>query len=230
MTTVATVINLALKDIGIVGVGQTASAEDANDALTTLNQMLAQWQVDGLAVYTLKDISFTATGATSYTIGTGGTIDRARVDDVRAGFYRLNNSDYPLTVIDSFLDYELIISKSQISPPYALHYQPTYPLGTLYLYPSPSSGEIHLTIYEEFTEYAATSDDLALPKKYELAVRYSLAEILKISYPGADPRQDISIAAAKARRVLKRSNVRLSPLGLPATVLRAKRSHILTDT
>lgn len=41
--TAGSIINLALKMAGILGVGQTATAEDANDAFTVLNMMLAQW-------------------------------------------------------------------------------------------------------------------------------------------------------------------------------------------
>ena len=39
----SSIINLSLKIAGILGVGQTAQAEDSNDALTMLNAMLAQW-------------------------------------------------------------------------------------------------------------------------------------------------------------------------------------------
>lgn len=39
----SSIINLALKMAGVLGIGQTASAEDSNDALTLMNAMLAQW-------------------------------------------------------------------------------------------------------------------------------------------------------------------------------------------
>ena len=63
LPTAGSIINLALKMAGVLGVGQTASAEDSNDALTLLNQMLAQWQRQRWLVYSLDDVSFTATGA-----------------------------------------------------------------------------------------------------------------------------------------------------------------------
>lgn len=44
MTIANSVISLALRAAGLVGVGQTALAEDANDALVLLNAMIGQWQ------------------------------------------------------------------------------------------------------------------------------------------------------------------------------------------
>ena len=43
ISTVGDLITLALKDSGVLGAGQTALAEDMNDALSRLNMMLGQW-------------------------------------------------------------------------------------------------------------------------------------------------------------------------------------------
>lgn len=227
MTAVIDILNLALKDVGVVGSGQTAAPEDAADALATLNQMLAQWQVDGLKVYTQKSVSFPVTGATSYTIGPGGNVNRARPDNIEGAFWRSAGSDYPLSVLQSFNDYQLIAQKTLQGSPCMAHYQPTYPLGVLYVYPAPTDGEIHIAIAEEFTEYTSVANDLALPKKYELAVRFSLAELLKVSYPEASGRMDITREAALARRVLKRSNLRIETLKQPCAVL--GRRNVVAD-
>jgi hypothetical protein len=44
MTAARSVINLALRYSGVVGVGQTPLAEDVNDSLVLLNSMIGQWQ------------------------------------------------------------------------------------------------------------------------------------------------------------------------------------------
>lgn len=229
MTTAADIINQALRDVGAIGLAQTAEAEDAAAALSTLNQMLGQWQVDGLAVYTFKDVSFPATGAGAYTIGAGGSVNRARPDSLEGAFWRSGSVDYPLEVINSFEDYQLLTQKALTGQPCAIHYQPTYPLGAVYVYPSPTSGDIHLTIREEFSEYASAAADLGLPKKYELAVRLSLAELLRVSYPDATGRPDLERAAMKARRVLKRSNVQIPTLKQPTAVLSRSQFDIETS-
>ena len=43
MTTAADIIKLALLDSGVIGQGQTASANDTNNALTRMNWVLEQW-------------------------------------------------------------------------------------------------------------------------------------------------------------------------------------------
>ncbi|GEM_PF-2840806 len=45
MSTAGDIINQALKDVGVIGPGEAASGDDVVDALDTLNQMIAQWQV-----------------------------------------------------------------------------------------------------------------------------------------------------------------------------------------
>ena len=50
MTTAADIITLALKDINVLDERETPSAAMMSDALATLNQMLALWQVGGIHV------------------------------------------------------------------------------------------------------------------------------------------------------------------------------------
>lgn len=82
LPTAGSIINLALKMSGVLGVGQTAQAEDANDALTIMNMMLAQWQRKRWMVYSLDDVAFTPTGALSYTVGAGGNVNIPRPDRI----------------------------------------------------------------------------------------------------------------------------------------------------
>ena len=77
-----TLITLALKQVGAVGLGQPARPEYLADALDLLNGMLAQWAQRRWLVYQLVDASFAATGALSYSIGPGGVVDMPRVDRI----------------------------------------------------------------------------------------------------------------------------------------------------
>jgi len=44
INTFGDLITLSLKNAGVIGVGQTVSAEDINDAAQMLTAMLGQWQ------------------------------------------------------------------------------------------------------------------------------------------------------------------------------------------
>lgn len=89
MTTASALIELALKEAHVIGVGQTPLSEDVNDALRLLNYMLAQWNRKRWLVYQLVDLVVNATGAESYTIGPGGDIQTTiRPDRIEKAFFR----------------------------------------------------------------------------------------------------------------------------------------------
>ena len=81
-------IKLILKDAGVSGVGQTPAAEDNNDMLLHLNLMLGEWTAQRWLVFHLVDTTIAVTGASSYTVGTGGIANITRPDRIEAAFYR----------------------------------------------------------------------------------------------------------------------------------------------
>jgi len=50
MTTVRELIQSSLRLITVLGAGENMTAEDGNDALKTLNQMLESWAADGTII------------------------------------------------------------------------------------------------------------------------------------------------------------------------------------
>lgn len=218
MAAVIDIINQALKDLGVIGDGQTANDEQITGAFVTLNQLLGQWQAESLQVYAQTVSSFTPTGAASYTVGAGGAVNIARPVRIDAAVFRSGGVDYPLEVMLSRADYERIGSKAESGLPCALFYEASYPLGTLYLYPQPTGGEVRLTVRTQLPAYLTAADNLAVPPEYELALRYSLAELL--SAENQTPlRPDVAQLAKRARFILKRNNVRIPLLDMPAAVV-----------
>lgn len=219
MTTVSTVLNLALKDAQVIGEGETASAETTADALETLSEMLALWQIERMYVYAQKDDSFVPTGALSYTVGTLGTIPITRPVKIDAAFWRLNGVDTPIQVLNTFEEYESIVSKTSAGNPCVLFYQSSYTLGTLYLYPQPSTGTVHLITRVQLPEPTSTADTLTLPPEYVMPIRASLAEMLcALFHTPLSP--DIASLAARSRKILKRNNLRIKALQMPAALVR----------
>lgn len=155
MTTARDVITLALKEATILGVGQTALAEDINDSLVYLKNMLAQWQKRRWLVPALKDISMPGNGEISNTIGSGGYWDIQRPVDIKAGWFTQPASggtpvSFPLRKIFSYQDYARIALKELSTWPGAFFYDANWPLGNVFIYPIPSSSyEIHLLVEEQ---------------------------------------------------------------------------------
>jgi hypothetical protein len=220
VTTALDLITLALKDVGALGIGQAISAEDTSDALATLNMMLGQWQGERLSVYHEIDIAKQATGALSYTIGLGGDFNTLRPTDIKAAFVRLTSGtlpvDYPVRVIRSREDYDRISVKSLATLPDSVFYDAAYPMGNLLWYPVPGPQyELHVSVLEALPQFAAPATAVSLPPEYMAAIRYNLACYLAPSYQ-IEPTRALAVLASNAKRVIKRMNVQIPAMTMPA--------------
>ena len=118
--------------------------------------------------------------------------------------------DYPVAIL-SLEEYESLGIK-QLNGPWAkmVYYQPSETLGTLYVFPNPSSGELHLfasTIFRTFENYYET---ITLPQGYNMALRWCLAERLMPMYGKASTTQITLINgfSAQAKATIKRTNMK----------------------
>lgn len=217
MATVSKLIELALKDAGVIGNGQTPSADDTETAFDTFTQMLAMWRTDDLEVYCHQNITVSMTGATTYTIGTGGAVNTERPTSIEQAIFvdTPNTTSYPLGILTSLEDWQRIAVKSLPGNiPDAVRYEPTFPLGTLYVWPQPASGQIQLTVKQPFPLYASIGDDLTLPPEYEAPIRFNLSKWLCAAF-GTPLRPDLAQLAAGTLRKLKRVNTRVRELQMP---------------
>jgi hypothetical protein len=118
--------------------------------------------------------------------------------------------DYPVAIL-SLEEYESLGIK-QLNGPWAkmVYYQPSEILGTLYVFPNPANGELHLfasTIFRTFQNYYET---ITLPQGYNMAMRWCLAERLMPMYGKASPTQItlINSFSAQAKATIKRTNMK----------------------
>lgn len=223
--TVGGLITLVLKLVGVVAVGQTPSAEDVNDALTILNQMLALWNGNRWLVYGLEDVAFISTGAESYTIGIGENFDIGRPDRLEAAFMRQLQTggtyavDYPIAIIPSREDYNRIAVKSLASFGQAVFYDAAYPVGNLYFWPLPQASlyELHVSVKVALQQFSGLTQTIALPPLYQEALMWNLAARLKPLY-GMAPDQTITAMATAALETIRTSNAQIPTLRMPADV------------
>lgn len=235
MSTARDIIIDALKDAGAIGVGQTATAEDANDALRRLNAMLAQWARRRWLVYHLVDVAFQADGSQSYSIGAGGDLVYPRPDSVEAAFFRQNvgipgnQVDYPLTVLTSRQDYNQISLKAMQSFPAVLFYDSGYPLGNIFIWPIPTNlYEIHLSLKAVLPSFANLTDEVVLPPEYEEAIRMNLAVRLKVMFQ-LPPDQALNVLANKALETIKNANAQIPSLQIPVDLIRGGIYNVFSD-
>lgn len=228
MTTPRDIINLALKDAGVLGIGQTANAEDTNDTFTRLNYMIAQWARKRWLIYHLISLSKVSTGAQFYTVGPGGdfNIDQ-RPDRLEDAFFRQivqsqpNQIDYPLQILESREDYNRISIKQLQSFPSYIWYNPAFPLGEVYPWPipSPTIYSVFITVKKVLAQFTSLSQDIILPPEYMSALHYNLAVRLRPAYQmPADP--SLVGLAKDALNVLRTSNAQIPRLRMPNDVIR----------
>ena len=117
--------------------------------------------------------------------------------------------DYPVAVLD-LQSYESLGIK-QLNGPWAkmVYYQPSETLGTLYVFPNPANGELHLFTNTIFREFGSLYDTINLPQGYNMALRWCLAERLMPMYGKASATQItlINAFAAQAKATIKRMNM-----------------------
>jgi len=120
--------------------------------------------------------------------------------------------DYPMSVL-ALQDYEMIGLKTLSGPwPKAVYFNAGSDSGNLFIWPSPSQGELHLFANTLFSRYDSMYEDLQLPQGYSMCLRWCLAERLMPMYGKASPTQITMIQtfAGQAKATLKRTN--MSPL------------------
>lgn len=221
----------ALKRSGVIGVGQTPSFEDQNDAFDALNGMIAQWSQKRWLVWALDDIACVSTGAISYPIGldqiTG--FNTPRPDRLEAAYVRLlpvNNGqpfDRTLTIIDSHEDYASLSLKHLATYPNSIYYDSQFPVGQIFPYPvAPMANyELHILVKNQILPFPslATPINPLVPPEYMEALAWNLAARLRPSYGLAADEQVIALAKM-ALNTIRQSNLQVPTLDMPSAIPR----------
>lgn len=296
MTTPLDIITRAMKDIGAVAAGEVPTADEAQDGLDLLNDMIAQWSNENMMVFYKTEIVFpTIQNTVQYTLGPGGSVGATFTGSIsgftltvpanavtsgaitmgmtitgtgiaagttivgfgtgaggnvnEGGTYTVSKSqtvasttitayyERPLTIESAFvrvatmqggssvaggyLDYPVAILSleeyeslgiKQLNGPWAkmIYYMPAETLGTLYVYPNPAQGELHLFTSTIFREFQNLTDTMTFPQGYNMALRWCLAERMMPMYGKVNQTQIgmISALAAQSKATVKRTNMR----------------------
>lgn len=170
MATARDFVTLAMKEAGVVGIGQTPNSEDINNCFTLLHRMLAQWQKRRWIVPNLIDISAPGNNQRSNLIGPGQHYNTLRPDKIQAAYFKQlsggssgfssgfdagfggiasspGDVSYSLHPIYSYEDYARLGLKDLNSWPNYFFYDAAFPYGNVFIWPIPSNQyEIHLIL------------------------------------------------------------------------------------
>lgn len=222
-------ITLSLKQAGILGVGQTALAEDMNDCFILLQQMIAQWQKQRWLVPALIDIKTNGNSAKSNTIGIGGYWNVTRPSDIKGAYVlQLNTGGTPvsinLTKIFSYEDYIRIAVKDLNTLPSYFFYDNAWAagLGNVFLWPIPNNQyECHLLIQAELGWPATLDTVFSLPLEYQEAIFYNLSVRMSAMYQFPVSAETTKLAKVSLNTIIG-VNTQVPKLSMPVGLKRGK--------
>lgn len=207
---VSDLIRSSMRLIGAIATGETPTAEEANDGLLVLNDMLENWSTETLSVWGSSNQTFALVpGQRTYTIGVGGNWNTDRPIDIDDAYMTFSGVDFPVKVI-SQEEYNEINLKSMQQPIVErLLYVNENPLGLVTVWPVPNqANNITLTMNRILDFPVALSDVLTGPPGFTKAIRYCLAVEMAPEF-GVEASPTVVAVAADAKGDYKRANMPL---------------------
>jgi hypothetical protein len=220
MSTILQLLNQALMLCGMRASGETVDAALAQDALDTLHQMIAAWNLDSLLVYQIVRQVVPMTTSQTYTVGVGGTINLPRPVRIDAINWRDEAQtpalELPLHKMEQQEYQAQRVRETAASMPTAFYYDPAYPLGTLFLWPRPmETKKLVLFVWKTFDASMVLSDTVVMPPGYERMLVYNLAVELS-AQPGARLSPVALRLAEQSKTAIEVINARIPILSVPS--------------
>ena len=206
MRTASDIAQRALIRSGVIAAGETPTAAEITDAVTTLGDMLDSWSLENLLVFGTTELTAPIAGRARLTIGPTGDLIATRPNSVLTGFVRTTQGDTPVHMASpEFLDG--MRDKTAQDDAYWAAYEGAMPDGVLTLWPVPSEGVLHLRVTNPIVAIADMNDELVLPPGWFHAMTLNLAVHLCEEY-GFAITETLASTAANAKGAIKRANIR----------------------
>lgn len=192
MPTVLDLITNALIEAEWLAQGEQPEAQDANFALSKLNDLLDEWGALDRFVYANVFELFTLVpNLAPHTIGPAGNnpaptfpVLYRPVKIIEPAAIVLTNTDgtttdLPISVEDADWWAQVRIKDMTSSIPTAVYYEPDWPLGSLYFWPVPNQNyQVRLQFWTQLAQFASVQQACSFPPAYRKALTLTLAEEL----------------------------------------------------
>ena len=205
MTKARDLIKASYRKIGVLGAGSSLQNEEAQDALSGLNAMVASWSTVGALIFTETKETFPLTGALSYTIGAGQDFDTTVPKMITSAYSTYSGYDRPIEIIDGE-KYGQIADKDYAGLPDKLYFDSNYPTATIYLYPvNYASTTLTMFAQKPLLRFDSLDTVFAMPPEYERAIIYNLAIEMAPEFE-AQPSPDVRRIAKSSLDMIKAQN------------------------
>lgn len=208
---VSDLIKSSMRLIGAIATGETPTAEEANDGLLVLNDMLENWSTENLSVWGSSNQTFSlVAGQSVYTIGPTGNWVTDRPQDIDDAYISFSGVDFPIKVISQEQYNEINLKTMQQPIVERLLYVNEFPLGVATVWPVPTQAlPITLTMRRLLGFPVTLTDTLTGPPGFVKAIRYSLAVEFAPEF-GVEVSPAVLQVAVDAKSDYKRSNIPLA--------------------
>lgn len=211
---VSDLIRSSMRLIGAIATGETPTAEELEDGLLVLNDLLENWSTEKLSVWGSANETFSLVANQAvYTVGPSGNWNTQRPQDIDGAYCNFGGVDFPIEVI-SQEQYNGISLKTMKQPIVErLLYVNEFPLGLVTVWPVPAQSiPIVLTAARLLTYPVAAADTLTGPPGFLKALRYCLAVDFAPEF-GIEPSATVVAVMADAKGDYKRANLPLVVAG-----------------
>jgi len=228
MTTARDQIYGALRLIGQLAEGESASADTASDALDAMNQMIDSWSTERLSVFCTETQVFNwPPNVISRTLGPTGDFVGTRpilVDGSTYFWSPANNISFPIQLINQEMYNAIAVKTVTSTYPQVMYVSMTHPDIEMFVYPVPTSVlEFRIVSVQPLTQPANLSTTLAFPPGYLRAFKFNLACEIAAEF-GVEPSSTVQRIAMISKRDLKRINNPMDVMSMPYTLV-AKRGR-----
>ena len=215
------VIQGAMRMLNLLPVGGTATTSQLAEGVEMLNLMIDEWRNEQLMCPWVVEESFALTsGDGEYSIGPGGDFNTTRPTKLEDScFVQVGSVNYPITLINR-AQYNSIPSTNVTgSFPQFLYYEPTFPLGTVKLWPLPgASNTLYLSSLRQLVSIPGVGTTISVPPGYDQCYRSNLALVWANNF-GLPIPQTVALIARRTKRSIGRMNARIGVLSVDSALL-----------
>lgn len=212
------IIKSSLRLIGAIAPGEPAPADEAQDALMVLNQMIDAWNSERLMIFTITIAEYPLIpGQQDYTLGPGGNFNAARPTTINSvSIVVLSNPAQPLELEMEYLTdqqwQDIPVKNIPTTVPLKVYDDGGYPLRTLSYWGIPTVA-INTRIYSwtALTEFPDLTTKVTFPPGYYEALRYNLALRLAPEWGQSVDPQVVAMAIESKARI---KSINITPVDL----------------
>lgn len=206
MTTTANALIIkSMQKAGILTMNQQPTANEANDVLDAMNDLMASWSNDSMMCIARSWETFPLTANTGeYTMGPGGDFDTVHPISLIDAQVNLGGTDYDVEIVNDEIYASQIRLKTAPGQPQWLNSDNAWPLTKLRFWPVPSAPYTFNVQSEKVLEQFALGDEVDLPPGWNRMIIYNTAVEIGPEF-GVEVPASVQNIAVLSKRLVKKA-------------------------